>query len=192
MMKFKFVWEDHTYISPKRAEKFKAKLVEHWHESDDYAKQELFIYGHVEEFFDLFEQRWIQKILGDISYILGQKWAFSICEEDFNHGHICGRTKTSMMSLDALLSVSNVCFLYHTFEERSWLPLAVNRNVLSFPDGHPEVVHLDHEFGKSPGYGVSSKKLGLTEYARFHFEESSKGSYTLKDEARTDLWEVFP
>jgi len=92
------------------------------------------------------------------------------------------RTRTPIADLNALLSASNVCFLYHTFEKQSWTPQAANRNILSFPDGNPEVVHPDCEFGKFPGYGVSSKELGLMEYARFHFEETPNDRVLSKTE----------
>jgi hypothetical protein len=107
----------------------------------------------------------VQKILDDISYILDHRWASSIWEADFYHGHICGRTRTPITDLNSLLSGLNVCFLYHTSERQSWTPQAANRNILSFPAGYPEVVHPDYEFGRFPGYCVSSKELGLMEYA---------------------------
>jgi hypothetical protein len=194
MMKVKFIW-DYTKLVHliDRRESLKRKSLESFYQRHEpHYIQARFIYERVREFFDLFEQRWIQKILSDISHILDQKWAFTIWQEDFYHGHICGRLGTAIMNLDALLSASNVCFLYHTFEKQSWTPQAANRNILSFSDGNPEVVRPDCEFGKCPGYGVSSKELGLMEYARFHFEETPTGSCTLKDGTRIELWGMFP
>jgi hypothetical protein len=194
MMKFKFIWDEaRPTLRLEKRESLKRRYIESFYQRHEpYFIQARFIYEHVGEFFDLLEQRWIQKILSDISHILDQKWAFSIWQEDFYHGHICGRTRTPIVDLNALLSASNVCFLYHTFEKQSWTPQAANRNILSFPDEHPEVVHPDYEFGKSPGYGVSSDDLGLMEYARFRFEKSTGGSCTLKDGTRIDLWGMFP
>jgi hypothetical protein len=194
MMKFKFIWDEiRPTLRPEKRERLKRRYLEVWYQrSEPHYIQTRFIYEQVVEFFDLFEKRWIQKVLDDISHILNQKWAFSIWEADFYHGHICGRSKTPMMNLDALLSASNVCFLYHTFEQQAWTPQAANRNILSFPDGHPEVVHPDYEFGKFPGYGVSSEELGLMEYARFDFKESFEGPFTLKDGTKINLWGLFP
>jgi len=193
-MKFKFVWDEiRPTLRPEKRESLKRRYIEGFYQRHEpHFVQARFVYEHVGEFFDLLGQRWMQKILGDISYILDQKWAFSIWEEDFYHGHICGRSRTLIADLNALLSASNVCFLYHTFEKQSWTPQAANRNILSFPDGNPGVVRPDCEFGKFPGYGVSSKELGLMEYARFHFEETPNGSCTLKDGTRIELWGMFP
>jgi len=192
-MKFKFVWDDvRPTLRPEKRESLKRRYIGSFYQRHEpYFVQARFIYEHVGEFFDLLGQRWMQRILGDIFYILDHRWAFSIWEADFYHGHICGRSRTLITDLDALMSAPNVCFLYHTFEQQSWTSQAANRNILSFPDGHPEVVHPDYEFGKFPGYGVSSKRLGLAEYARFRFKESSKGSYALKDGTRIDLWGMF-
>lgn len=193
-MKFKLIWDNvrPTHLLDRR-ESLKRRYMESFYQRNEpHYVQARFIYEHVGEFFDLFEQRWMQKVLSDISYILDQKWAFSIWQEDFYHGHVCGRTRTPIMDLDALLSASNVCFLYHTFEKQSWTPQAANRSILSFPDENPRVVYPGDELEKRVGRGVSSDKLGLMEYSRFHFEESSKGSYTLKDGTRIDLWGMFP
>lgn len=192
VMKFKFIWEDERWRILNRDGRLKQNFLDRFYQSDEPLDiQARFIYEHVEEFFDLFVERYIRKVLDDISYILDQKWALAISEEDFYHGHICGKAKTATRDLDTLLSISNICFLYHTFEKQSWIPQAVNRNILSLPDGNPKVVHPDYEFGKFPGYGVSSKKLGLMEYARFYFEASAQGPYKLRG-GKMDFWGIFP
>lgn len=167
--------------------------MDRWYRSDElHDIQARFIYEHVDEFSRLFEKRYLRKVLNDISYILDQKWAHAIWEQDFFHGHISGRSATVISDLDALFSASNICFLYHTFEKQTWIPQAVNRNVLSYPDENPRVVHPDYKFGEFPGYGVGSKKLGLMEYARFFFAEASaQGPYRLRG-GKLDMWGMFP
>jgi hypothetical protein len=193
-MKFRFIWDEvRPTLRPEKRESLKRRYIEGFYQRHEpHFVQARFVYEHVGEFFDLFEQRWMQKILSDISYILDQKWAFSIWEADFYHGHICERTRTPITDLDALLSASNVCFLYHTFEKQSWTPQATNRSILSFPSENPHVVYLGDELSRRLGRGVSSEELGLLEYARFFFKESTGGPYTLRDRTRIDLWGMFP
>jgi hypothetical protein len=121
-------------------------------------------------------------------------WAQNISKSDFCHGHICGKSNKVIRDLDALLSASNVCFLYHTFERKVgfWIPEARNRNILSFPKAKPKVVHPNYEFGTRPYYGVNSRKLGLMEYARIFFERNLDGPYKLKDGTKLDIWGKFP
>jgi hypothetical protein len=191
MMKFKFIWEDDTGKKPNRQERLKQVYLDKFYNpTDERDIQDRFIYEHVEDFFDLFERRYLQKILKDISYILDKKWASAIWEQDFYHGHICGKSKIAITDLDALLSPSNICFLYHTYEQQTWIPEAINRNIISYPNEDPKVVHPTYEFGTFPGYGVGSEKLGLMEYARFFFKQGS-GPYTLKDGTKIDLWGTF-
>ena len=118
-MKFRFIWDEiRPTLGPEKRERLKRRYLEIWYQRNEpHYIQARFIYEHVVEFSDLFEKRWIQKILSDISHILDQKWAFSVWQEDFYHGHVCGRTRTPITDLNALLSASNVCFLYHTFEK---------------------------------------------------------------------------
>jgi hypothetical protein len=198
-MKFKFIWEDKRWAALNRQGSLRQRFLESFYQCDEPKKlQSRFIYEHVQEFFDLLEKRYMHKILDDISYILDQKWALRICEEDSFHGHVSGKSKTVIRDLDTLLSASNICFLYHTFEKQSSIPQAINRNVLSFPDAVPRVVHPDCKFGEFPGYGVSSTKLGLMEYARFYFEANPKGPYKLRRRkiklrrVKMDLWGMFP
>jgi hypothetical protein len=193
-MKFKFVWDEvRPTLRPEKRESLKRRYIESFYQRHEpHFIQARFIYEHVGEFFDLLEQRWMQKIPDDISYILDHRWAFSIWEADFYHGHICGRTRTPMTDLDSLQSASNVCFLYHTFEKQSWTPQAINRSILSFPGENPHVVYPGDELSKRLGRGVSSEGLGLLEYARFFFKESTGGPYILKDGTKISLWGMFP
>jgi len=193
-MEFKFIWDDaRPTLRPEKRESLKRRYIESFYQRNElHYVQARFIYEHVGEFFGLFEQRWMQKVLSDISHILDHRWAFSIWAADLYHGHICGRTRNLITDLDVLLSASNVCFMYHTFEQQAWTPQAANRSILSFPDENPHVVYPSGELGKRLGRGVSSEELGLMEYARFRFEESPEGSYSLKDGTRIDLWGMFP
>jgi len=189
-MKFKFTGEEPgDAISSERF----FKLLEKWKlSSDDDSVQIIFVYEHIAEFFNLFEKRYLHKILEDIHYILTEGWALQISKDDFYHGHICGKSNTVIRDLDALLSASNVCFVYHTFESQPLHPKAVNRSVLSFPKAPPKPVYPKYEFLTRPYYGVSSRDLGLKEYARIYFERNYEGPYQLKDGTRLDMWGKFP
>lgn len=194
-MKFEFLWHDKIFSrrNVQALERLKNSYLRHWEGgSDNYSVQTLYLYEHVAEFYNLLEKRYIDRILFDIWFILDRKWAFSIWDQDFFHGHICGKSRDAIADLNEVLAPSNVCFLYHTFEEQAWIPAAINRNILSVPDRDPEVVHPNYDFGAQPGYGVSSKDLGLMEYARFKFKETPLGPYVLKNEKRLDIWGIFP
>lgn len=202
-MKFKFCGED---VSDAITYRRFLKILELWRQSDDaHAVQKLFIYNHVAEFFELFGKRYSRKILEDIWYILSEKWALEIYQADFYHGHICGRSRKVIKDLDVLLSPSNVCFLYHTFEFEPRVPQAINRSILSFPGDLPKPVYPKHKFETHPWgniitsgkqsskhYGVSSSDLGLMEYARIFFQRKLKGRYKLKDGSALDICGKFP
>jgi hypothetical protein len=162
-------------------------------------QQRYFVYEHIKEFFELFETRYLQKVLDDISYILEKRWGFGANEKDFFHGHICGKSTMVIKDLEQLLSASNICFLYHTLERiyhkpgsRVLLPEAINRNILSLPDREPNVIHPNHKFGEYEMYTVHSRDLGLWEYARFFFSETPRGPYRLRNGIVINLWGVFP
>lgn len=108
-------------------------------------------------------------------------------------------------NLDALLSPSNVCFLYHTFEFEPRVPQAINRSILSFPEDLPKPVYPKHKFEMHPWgniiasskqsgkhYGASSTDLGLMECARIFFQRNLKGPYKLKDGSKLEVWGKFP
>jgi len=191
-MKFRFVGEEpNDGITSIRF----LKILEKWKRSTDaYAIQRIFVYEHAFEFFDLFEKRYLQKILEDIHYILTMGWAQNISLSDFYHGHICGKSQKVIRDMNALLSVSNICLLYHTFEHNggTWLPQAINRNILSFPQAKPKVVHPNYEFCRSRFYTVHSSDLGLNEYAKIFFEKTLESPYQLKDGTKLDIWGKFP
>jgi len=189
-MKFKFMGEDYgDAISSRRL----SKVLEKWMQSGEaYAIQEVFVYDHVAEFFNLFEKRYIEKIVEDISYILTKGWALEISKDDFYHGHICGKSKNVIKDLDVLLSASNVCFLYHTFEGQPLHPKAINRSILSFPDALPTPVYPKYKFQSRPYYGVASRDLGLMEYARIFFKRDIKAPHQFRDGNKLDIWGKFP
>lgn len=160
-MKFKFIWEDDTGKKLNRQGMLKQLYLEKFYNpTDERDIQDRFIYEHVEDFFNLLERRYLQKILKDISYILDKKWASAIWEQDFYHGHISGKSKIAITNLDALLSPSNVCFLYHTYEQQTWIPEAINRNIISYPNEDPRVVHPNYEFGAFPGLWSGFRETG--------------------------------
>lgn len=190
-MRFQFVGDDpRDAISSKV---FK-QILDKWRQSsDDYSLQMTFIHEHIAEFFQTLQERYLQKILEDIRYILSREWGLEICRADFYHGHICGKSKKVVTDLDILLSPSNVCFLYHTFEFEPRQPQAINRSILSFPETRPEPVYPNHgtDYNRK-SYGVSSRDLGLMEHARIYFERNEKGPYKLQDGRTIDLWGKFP
>jgi len=169
------------------------RVLEKWKQSNDVrAVQSVFVYDHVAEFFNLLEKRYIGKILKDIFYILTKRWALEISEDDFYHGHICGKSKTVIRDLDGLLAASNACFLYHTFEHKHHYPEAINRNILSFPNSKPTVVHPKYEFLTRQYYSVDSSRLGLMEYARIFFSRDQEKPYKLKDGTKLTIWGKYP
>jgi len=189
-MKFKFTGED---FGDAISSGMFLRVLDKWKQSDDaYAVQSFFVYEHAVEFFNLFEKRYLEKIVEDISYILTNGWALKISKSDFFHGHICGKSKNVIKDLDVLLSASNVCFLYHTFEGQPLHPKAINRSILSFPDALPTPVYPKYGFQSRPYYGVASRDLGLMEYARIFFQRNLKGRYKLKDGSALDIWGKFP
>jgi len=198
-MKFEFIWDwlgSHSTRKPSERPAYvlrlKKRYIEWWHGTDDNSVQKLFLYEHVTEFFDAFERKYIAKILEDISFILSRKWAYAIWEQDFYHGHICGKSKAPIKDLETLLSPSNVCFLYHTFEHQAWRPEAVNRNILSFLGAKPTVVHPQSEFRSGEVRGVDPNELNLALYAKFCFKESTQSRYRLEEDTKLEFWGVFP
>jgi len=187
-MEIRFLGEDDG-ISPTRFRKYLEKLRQR---NDAYAVQEVFVYEHISEFFDLLEKRYLDKILEDIHYVLDKGWALEISEDDFDHGHICGKADMVIKDVNALLSASNVCFLYHTFEHRQYHPEAINRNILSFPQSPLTVVHPKYRFSTRLYYTVHSDDLGFMEYARIFFQRSQGAAYKLGDGTRLTLWGKFP
>ena len=187
-MKFEVLEENNPH-----AHKRCLRLLEKWKQGNDAnALQRVFIYDHVAEFFHLLEKRYLQKILEDIFYILTKRWALEISEDDFYHGHICGKSKTVIRDLNGLLSASNVCFLYHTFEHKQYHMKAINRNILSFPKSPATVVHPKYEFLSRLYYTVDSSELGLMEYTRIFFTTDQEENYELKDGSKLDIWGKFP
>ena len=189
-MKFKFVGEDYgDAISSGRF----SKVLEKWMQSSEaYAIQKVFVYDHVAEFFNSFEKRYLEKIVKDINYILTKGWALEISKDDFYHGHICGKSKNVTEDLDILLSASNVCFLYHTFEGQPIHPKAINRSILSFPDALPKPVYPKYKFQSRPYYSVDPRDLGLMEYARIFFKRDIKAPYQIRDGNKLEIWGKFP
>ena len=67
MMKFKFIWEDDTGKKLNRQEMLKQLYLDKFYNpTDERDIQDRFIYEHVEDFFNLLERRYLQKILKDI------------------------------------------------------------------------------------------------------------------------------
>lgn len=187
-MKFEVLEENNPH-----AHKRCLRLLEKWKQGNDaIALQRVFIYNHVAEFFNLLEKRYLQKILEDIDYILTKGWALEISEDDFYHRHICGKSKTVIRDLHGLLAASNVCFLYHTLEHKQHYPEAINRNILSFPNTQPIVVHPKYEFLTRPYYTVDSSRLGLMEYARIFFSKDQEKPCKLKDGTKLTILGKYP
>lgn len=190
-MRFQFVGDDPRDAISSRG---LGRMLDKWSRgSDDYSLQKFFVYEHIVEFFQTLEERYLQKILEDICYILSKGWGVEICRADFYHGHVCGKSKKVVTDLDSLLSPSNVCFLYHTFEFEPRQPQASNRSIISFPETRPQPVFPNRGVDYiTKSYGVSSRDLGLMEYARIYFERNNNGPYKLKDGRTIDLWGKFP
>jgi len=153
--------------------------------------QAMIIYKDLAEFSDLVEEKLLKKLLDDIGFILGKGWAKEISEKDFNHGHICGKSKVPILNLNDLLSPDNTVILYHTLEHSPFSPDHINRNIESTLISQPIVAHPKYKFGTLPKYTADCSDLGLMGYAMIRFKEKPDGPYMLKNGKKIDLWVVF-
>ena len=129
-------------------------------------------------------------------------WGKEISKADFYHVHVCGKHKNYMFSLDEILSEDNVRLLYHTLETLFLTPDHANRNIISSLKLPPTLmpIHLNCIWGKGADYNmrgpgqiaIHSSDLGLAEYFKIEFEESSDGCCRLKNGSRLNMTGVLP
>jgi hypothetical protein len=158
--------------------------------SDSRLAQEVFLCKHQKELSKRVEKRLVPKVLEDIDFILKEGCAQEISKFDFNHVHLCKVSQDPIFKVKTLLSDDNVRLLYHTCEERYFMPYFAKRNIKSSLVSNPEIITLDYEeFVDTHGIKtyrfmkttVYSTDLGWSEFGKMKFEKCPDGLYSLKN-----------
>lgn len=132
-------------------------------------------------------ERLERKIVRDVNYILGKKWASEISEEDFNHAHICIPVDSSENSGEfSLINSGDISILYHTRELVSNRDkYRGTRNIYSRYRQNPAL-----KKPQLPSYTVFPEDLGLEARFIIRFIPSEEG-YNLVNGQEIDFKGAF-